>query len=197
MRSPSSTLYSREHHRRPASEHATPKTARDDASGWRRPSDHWKCTRLRERGSALDAARAFRGSRLRRDLPEIYAAAIHCQLLVGCPRPHAERVRDHARSRLQFVDELWLQLQVERLEQVERHDRRWPEVRLEEVRLDELHAIAHPGFFRVGGRFLDAFGIDVDADAPRAVRLGGFDHNASVATAEVIHEILARDRRRL
>src|SRR5262249_45297130 len=64
---------------------------------------------------------------------------------------------------------------------------------LEGVALTDLDELADPGLLDVRTGLLDADGVDVDADAAGAVFLGGGDHDAAVAAAEVEDDVFPGD----
>jgi len=80
-------------------------------------------------------------------------------------------------------------------QQVARDHRRFAKVGLKQVLLDEARAVGHAFLFRVGIGDLQEVGIEVHPEAARAVLLRRGNDDASVARAEVNHEIVRADFR--
>src|SRR4030095_6695172 len=93
--------------------------------------------------------------------------------------------------------ELGTQLEIEIREQVQRHDGRAADIGFKEIAADNLHAVSDLRLPHVFGCFRDAFGIDIDPYSVCAVFLGGRDHDASIAAAEVVNGIPLRAFRTL
>jgi hypothetical protein len=113
--------------------------------------------------------------------------------LDGFPVAHVVVVGHDAGPRLELAQELGPQPQVHVGQQVQRDHGRVLDVGLEQVLLEELHAVgdALPGRVRPG--FRDPVGIDVDAHAARAEPLGGRDGDPTVARPEVVEDVVLAD----
>ena len=90
------------------------------------------------------------------------------------------------------LHELRPQLHVDVRPQEQRHHGRRREVGLEQVALDEPHAVGDVRALRVLVGFRDALRIDVDADAARTEVLRRRDHDPAVAGAQVVDDVARR-----
>src|SRR5688572_2182250 len=155
------------------------------------------------RGSSADDGRSrcgrcagplgAHGPQVERSLAPGLADA-HLDRAVGLPVAEVVHVRHDARSRLQ-PDKLRPQLHVDVRPQEQRHHRGCREVRLEQVALDELHAVGDVRALRVRVGFGDSLRIDVDPYTPRAEIPCGSDHDPAVAGTEVVDDVAAGDAR--
>ena len=93
----------------------------------------------------------------------------------------------------QLGEKLGAETTIEVGAEVERHDGRAAKVRLEDVLLDEAHAVAESE--ATGGRVAlgDQRGVDLHAHTSRAVVSGRSDDDAAIARAEVVNDVAARD----
>ena len=106
--------------------------------------------------------------RLLPDDPVVDGAAPDVLRLLRWPfSAHVEAMRDDACAGLQLLEGRH-QLDVERRQQIQRDDGCRAQVRLEQVLVEKLDLVADAGLGQVGVRFLDAVGVDVDANGGRA-----------------------------
>ncbi len=106
-------------------------------------------------------------------------------------------MRNDARSRRELAQQLRQKTAVERLEEKERHHRRFADVRLEQVAAHEAHAVLDAGAARLVHRHAQRRGVDLDADAARAELLRRGDDDAPVAAAQVVDHVLRSGAREL
>ncbi len=99
-------------------------------------------------------------------------------------------MRDDARARLELAQQLRQQAPVERLEEEQRHHRRFADVRFEQVAAHEAHAVLDPGAARAVQRHAQRRRVDLDAHAPRAELLCRGDDDAPVAAPQVVDHVL-------
>ena len=125
--------------------------------------------------------------------PEIDAAAVDDLFALGLPIAHIEAVRDDPRAGLQLLQQLRLEALVDVGKQVERDDGGVRDVRFEQVVLLELDLVFDVGAFGVGARLLNPLGIDIHADALRAVVFRGRDDDAAIAAAEIVDGVARFD----
>ena len=111
----------------------------------------------------------------------------------GFQSPMSNACDTMRRAGLELLQQLRAQLQVERRQQVERHDRRLADVALEQVLMQDLDPVGHAVLRDVLVGFLDALRVDVDADAARAELLRRGDDDAAVAAAEVVDDVVLGD----
>ncbi len=109
--------------------------------------------------------------------------------LVGLPVAHAEGVRHDARARLELPGQNRPELEVRRRQQVERHDGGLGHVGGQRVLQLEGDQVRDARVLGVRVGFGNPLRVDVDADAARAVDLGGRDRNAAVAAAQVVDDV--------
>src|SRR5690606_34482002 len=105
------------------------------------------------------------------------------------PISHIVVVGNHPGAWSQLAQQPATQPQVDLRHQIERNHRGLAEVGVEQVLLDDLHAIGHAGLTCVLVGFSDPLGIDVDAHATRATFRCG-DDDAAVAAAEIVDDIV-------
>jgi hypothetical protein len=126
---------------------------------------------------------------LHRHDPQVRVERRTLDRLVGLPFAHRERVADHARARLHRED-LRAQLQVELGQQVEGDHARAREILLEDVAVDDRHAVRDAGALGVALRERGHPRVVLDAHRARAELGRGRDRDAAVARAEVRDEIV-------
>jgi hypothetical protein len=116
----------------------------------------------------------------------------HAQGFLSIRRParHVERVRDDARARLQLGNEARLQLPEKLGKQVDRDDGGLGNIGLERVVVDEPDLVGDPCRARVLAGPGDEAGVVIDAEAACAEAARRGDDDATVAGAEVDHEVL-------
>src|ERR1019366_2457209 len=128
------------------------------------------------------------------DGPEVYDPPVYIHFLVGLPLAHVELVGDNAGTHFQVLEKLRAKLEVDVRQEVERHDGGIVEVGIEQVLLDEPHAVGDAGLACILLGFFDSVGVDVDACAAGdAELLGGHDHDAAVTAAEVVQDVAFLD----
>jgi hypothetical protein len=115
---------------------------------------------------------------------------------VRFPVFHREIMGDDARSRLE-VEQLRAQFHVDPRQQVHGDDRRFAEIGFEEIALIKRNLVQHTGRFGVFVCLADTLGIEVDAEAARAMFLCGRNDDAPVAGTEVDQVILGSHFRNL
>src|SRR6266702_4630356 len=136
-----------------------------------------------------------RSSDLRRNDPQINRAFLACSdgfvrggkrlLRLGTPNPHVVIVRDHARARLQLGEYLGAQRHVDVGQEIQRQNVSLVKVGLEQVLLQEFHAIGDADATRFVVRAPHQARVELDAETPRAVLPRRRDHDAPVARAEI------------
>src|ERR1019366_3851790 len=105
--------------------------------------------------------------------------------LSGCHSPMSNSWETIAGTHFQVLEKLGAQLEVDVRQEVERHDGGIVEVGIEQVLLDEPHAVGDAGLACILLGFFDSVGVDVDAGAAGdAELLGGHDHDAAVTASE-------------
>ena len=94
---------------------------------------------------------------------------------------------------LQVVQKLWTQLNIELREEVEGDYRSLANIGLKEVLFQESHALSDVGLTCIVAALGDPLRIDINAHSTRAMTFGGSNHQAAIAAAEVIHDVIFRD----
>ncbi len=112
------------------------------------------------------------------------------------PRIWRRRVNNPA-ARSQLAQQLRPKAEVDLGREVESDHRGHAHVGGEEVLLHERDPVGDAGAGGVLTGFADALGVEIDADAARAVLLGGGDHDAPVAAAEIVDDVGGADLRGL
>src|SRR4029453_16795610 len=140
-----------------------------------------RCAYAPRRSSTRRHARSLNGYG-----PEVHVAAVHQQLLLrqefaACQVLHLPAVRHDASAGLQLLVQLRQQRGVQARLEKERDDGRRADVGLEQILSEKAHSAGDTRRPGVGFRLADALGIDVDADAARAIHLRGRDRDAPVA----------------
>ena len=101
--------------------------------------------------------------------------------------------RYDARAGTQLAAKLRLQIAVDAGREVERHDGRRRDVGGEQISLYEGDLVVQVHFPNDLARRADELGIELDADAARAVFLRREHDVATVSGAEIVHDVAARD----
>src|SRR5450756_2378120 len=127
--------------------------------------------------------------------PQVRGFAFDRFSAVGLPLAHVERVRHHARARLEF-EYFRAQLEIDVRQQIHGHDSGIAEVSFEQIGLHEPD-LAGEAFLRRGaGAVFDHVGVVFDAHRARpALRRG--DHGAAIARTEVDHIVAGGDFRQV
>src|SRR5262249_53411134 len=122
--------------------------------------------------------------------PEVDRPSLHAQRLLRLPVAHVERVRDDARARLELLEQLRLQLLIERRKQIQRDDSGLADVGREEILVEEFDFVGDAGGTSTGVGLSHAVGIDIDTNPARTVYLRCGDRNAAITRAEVVDDVV-------
>ena len=109
--------------------------------------------------------------------------------LLRLPIAHIEGVGNDPRTRLQLLEQLGAQLQIDIGQQKQGHHGGLVKVGLEQVVFLEANQVLHAGLLGVLPGLADAHRVDIDPHAASPVSLGGRDDNPAIAAAEVINHV--------
>ena len=118
---------------------------------------------------------------------------LHLDDALGLPVPHVVVVRDDPGAGLQVPQQLGAEPEVHRGQEIQGDHGGLPDVGVEDVALDEAHAVGHASLPRVLVSLPDPPGIDVDARAPGAKSLGGGDDDPAIPGPEVVQHVALAD----